>query len=68
MSITPSEVSETVTFPEVLKLLRCSPTTLRKWIRDRLIPAPVRIGLRKRLWLRAELEAFLAKNREGGAQ
>jgi excisionase family DNA binding protein len=52
-----------ITFAEVRNLLRCSSAALVKWVRNGTICPPIRIG-NKRLWLRSDLDAFLAQAKE----
>lgn len=34
--------------------------TLERWINDGKFPAPLRLGLRKRVWLRTEYESHIS--------
>jgi predicted DNA-binding transcriptional regulator AlpA len=47
-------------------MFRVTGSTLAHWIKNRSIPQPIRIG-RKRLWVKTEIESFIAGARQGGA-
>lgn len=53
------DISEYLTLPEVSKLLRVHPNTLRNWDKDGTLKA-VRIGKRKiRRWKKSDVIKFL---------
>ena len=49
---------------ELATLLRVTPRTITNYVRDKLVPAPTKVG-RKALWLRSALRQHLMA--QGGA-
>jgi predicted DNA-binding transcriptional regulator AlpA len=43
---------------EVCRDLGITSSTLNRWIQLGLFPAPMRLGLRKKVWVRTEMENF----------
>lgn len=45
-----------------------TPKTLTLWIRQGRFPAPMRLGLRKRVWLRVTIDSFYEQAAESGKE
>ena len=58
-------MDELIDHHTVAKILGVTPRTLRTWIKDSQIPAPVRIG-RKQFWVKPVLDAWLKGQAEKG--
>jgi excisionase family DNA binding protein len=50
--------SELLTLEEVARYLKVSPRTVRNYVRDGRLPAPLRLGPRCVRWRRGEVEAL----------
>ncbi len=50
--------TDLLTIKDVTQRYRCTPITVRRWIAAGVFPPPLRIGRRKVLWLRADIEKF----------
>jgi predicted DNA-binding transcriptional regulator AlpA len=45
---------------DVCELVRVSPQTVRRWLKDRRFPQPIRLG-RKLLWTQSAIDQVLAE-------
>jgi excisionase family DNA binding protein len=54
-------------FLEVCALVRVSPHTGRRWLRDGRLPQPLTLSRRRLLWRKSDVDAWLAnlETREG---
>jgi predicted DNA-binding transcriptional regulator AlpA len=48
-------------------LLPVGPATVWRWVREQRFPAPFKLGEKTTVWDAAEVEAFIAGRRAGGA-
>ncbi len=57
---------ELLTVPEVAALLRLNPQTVRKWLREGMLPG-IQLGSRQAGWRvkRSDVERFLEEHRRG---
>jgi excisionase family DNA binding protein len=53
--------NSTLTLREVAELLKVCPKTVRRWVALGKLPAPIRPGGGKPLWVREAIEAWLAQ-------
>jgi excisionase family DNA binding protein len=58
-----THLEQYLTREEVAALLRVDPQTVSRWLRERKLPSPLRLG-RQMLWRRETLEQFLAAKSE----
>jgi excisionase family DNA binding protein len=55
-----------LTVRQIAAMLRCCPQTVRNWVKRGLLPPPLSLGKRKRLWEADAVERHLALLRQGG--
>jgi predicted site-specific integrase-resolvase len=53
-----------LTVQQLADALQCCPQTIRNWCKRGLLPAPVAVGRRKRLWEAEAVRAALARLRD----
>lgn len=54
-----------LTVRQIAEMLRCCPQTVRNWVKRDLLPPPLALGKRKRLWEAEAIECRLAKLHPG---
>jgi predicted DNA-binding transcriptional regulator AlpA len=55
-----------LTVRQIAAMLRCCPQTVRNWVKRGLLPRPLALGQRKRLWEAEAVERRLAVLHQGG--
>jgi hypothetical protein len=63
---------EYLTTKQIARFLRCTPQTVRNWCKRGLLPPPLALGRRKRLWdaaaVRTALDCLMGPGPRGGGQ